>query len=56
MLINHLRICGKWHSWTPLSNMVQNIQNEGMVQALAGGEIEGEIVSLGEFLDKMKLE
>lgn len=35
---------------------VKKVQNEGEIRALAGGEIEGEIVSLGDFFDKMKLE
>ena len=35
---------------------IKKIQEEGEIQAIAGGEIEGEIVSLGEFLEKMKLE
>lgn len=35
---------------------VKKIQEDGQVRALAGGEIEGEIVSLGDFLEKMKLE
>ena len=35
---------------------VKKIQDEGEIQAIAGGEIEGEIVSLGDFLEKMKLE
>lgn len=34
---------------------VKQIRDAGELQALAGGEIDGEMVSLGDFLDKMQI-
>lgn len=34
---------------------VKQIRDTGELQALAGGEIDGEMVSLGDFLDKMQI-
>jgi magnesium-transporting ATPase (P-type) len=39
----------KYLSW------VKQVRDEGELQALAGGEIDGEMVSLVEFLDRMQL-
>ena len=37
------------------ANWSSVIQNEGELQAYVGGEVDGEIVSLSDFLEKMKL-
>lgn len=43
------------HHVTKFKLLVNEIQNEGELQAYVGGEVDGEMVSFSDFLDKLKL-